>query len=204
MNQKARNYVLSQDKILAESELKVLLKAIKPYMEQSARTKTHLHFINDYYLVLVGSLTGMRVSEIASVKIGDVSESSLCVLGKGKKLRTIPLGKKGRTAINEFLKIKAEVMRQPTEPNQPLFLNRNRKQFTRFAIGRRFNYWRVRCGIERQINWHSIRHYFACFLLNNGFLLHEVSKILGHSSIATTGIYLHFTAETKNRVDAVL
>ena len=204
MNQKARNYVLSQDKILAESELKAMLKAIRPHMEQSIRTGRFLHYINDYYLILIGSLTGMRVSEIASVKIDDIADSSVRVLGKGKKIRIIPLGKKGRTAVAELLRLKSEVMKQSTDPDQFLFSNRNRKRFTRFAIGRRFNYWRVRCGIERQINFHSLRHYYATFLLNSGFHLHEASKILGHSSIGITGMYLHFTDQTQDKVDAVL
>ena len=204
MNQKPKNYCLTEDRILHEAELKLMLKTIRPFMEQSCRTKKNIHYINDYFLVLIGSLTGLRVSEVAGLKISDINEGSIRVIGKGTKLRSVPLGRRGRSAIDELLKIKSEVMIQSTEPNQRLFLNRNRKPFTRFSIERRFTYWKSRCGINRQINYHSLRHYFSCHLLNNGFLIHELQKFLGHSSVSTTSQYLHFTRETKDRIDSVL
>ncbi|MEZ4871337.1 MAG: tyrosine-type recombinase/integrase [Bdellovibrionales bacterium] len=204
MNQTLKKHTLTESKILSESELKTMLKAIKPYMEQSLRTKRHLHYINDFYLILIGSLTGMRVSEIASVKISDIGESSIQVIGKGGKMRSVPLGRKGMSAVTDLLQIKTDVMDQPTDPNQRLFLNRNGKPFTRFSIERRFSFWKKRCGITRKINFHSLRHYYATYLLNNSFLLHEVQKMLGHSSPTTTAIYLHFTKETKARINSAL
>jgi integrase/recombinase XerD len=204
MNAKPKNYVLAESRILTESELKQMLKAIKPNMESAARTKRHLHFINDYYLILIGSLTGLRVSEVAGLKIGDVSQNSIRVLGKGSKVRTIPLGRRGRTAVDELIKLKVEVLNQKVDSEQRLFLNRNGRPFSRFSIERRFTFWKKRCRIDRDINFHSLRHYFSCHLLNNGFLIHELQKFLGHSSVATTSQYLHFTRETQDRVDQVL
>jgi site-specific recombinase XerD len=204
MNRSPKNYALTEDKILSDSELKLMLKTIKPSMEQALRTGRHLHFINDYFLILIGSLTGLRVSEAASIKIGDISENSIKVIGKGRKLRVIPIGKRGRAAIDELIRLKEGVMNQPVTPDSFLFLNRNNKQFTRHAIARRFTYWRKRSGIKRQINYHSTRHFFATFLLNSGFNLAEVQKFLGHSSPTITAMYLHFTEQTQDRVDAVL
>lgn len=204
MDQKAKNYCLVESRILSESELKLMLKTIKPFMEMAVRNQKQIHYINDFYLILIGSLTGLRVSEAAALKIKDIGATTIQVVGKGNKLRSIPLGRRGRAAIDELLKLKVEILKQPTDQNQFLFLNRNKKPFTRFAINRRFDYWRIRCGIERQINWHSLRHYFATYLLNNGFLIHEVQRFLGHSSIATTTVYLHFTQQTQDRVDSVL
>lgn len=204
MNQNPKNYLLTEDKILTESELKLMLKTIKPSMEQALKTERHLHFINDYFLFLIGSLTGLRVTEAASIRICDISENSIRVIGKGRKLRIIPLGKKSRAAIDELIKLKDAVMRQPTTEESYLFLNRNGKRFTRHAIARRFFYWRTRCGIKRQISYHSLRHSFATFTLNNGFNLAEVQKFLGHSSPTVTAMYLHFTEKTQDRVDAVL
>lgn len=203
-NQAPRNYALTEDKILSESELKLMLKSIKTPMEQALRKVRHLHYINDYFLILIGSLTGLRVSEAASIKIGDISENSVKVIGKGRKIRVIPLGKRGRAAIEELIRIKDGVMNQPTTADSHLFLNRNGKPFTRHAIARRFDYWRRRVGIKRSINYHSLRHHFATFMLNHGFHLHEVQKILGHSSPTVTAMYLHFTDHTQDRVDAVL
>jgi site-specific recombinase XerD len=204
VNQKPKNYCLTQDRILGEAELKKMLREIRPHMERACRTKTHVHFINDYFLILFGSLTGMRVSEVANLKIADLSGDSINVIGKGNKLRSVPLGKRGRQAIQELLKLKKEILNQSTESNQRLFLNRNRNPFTRFSIERRFTYWKRKCGINRRLNYHSQRHYFSCYVLNHGFLIHELQKFLGHSSVSTTSQYLHFTKETKERVDSAL
>lgn len=204
MDPKPKNYALTEGRILSETELKSMLKAIKPHADQSVRTKRHLHFINDFYLILIGSLSGCRVSEVCGLKISDIGENSIRVLGKGQKLRSVPLGRRGRAAIDELMKLKVDVLNQSVEPDQRLFLNRNGRPFTRFAVERRFSHWRVRCGIKRQVNYHSLRHHFATFLLNSGFLIHEVQKFLGHSSPATTSQYLHFTRQTQQRVDSVL
>ncbi|MGE4107726.1 MAG: tyrosine-type recombinase/integrase [Bacteriovoracia bacterium] len=204
MNQKPRNYTLTEDRILTESELQLLLKTIRPFVDQSIQTKKKVHHVNDFFLVLIGSLTGMRVSEICNLKIGDISENSIKVIGKGSKLRVIPLGKRGKSAIAELLKIKSTIMNQSIEPTQRLFLNRSSRPFSRFTVERRFSFWRRRCGINRSINFHGLRHHFATHLLNRGFLLHEVQRFLGHASPSTTAIYLHFTAATQTRVDAVL
>jgi len=181
-----------------------MLNTSRLFMKMSIKNQKQVHFINDYYLILIGSLTGLRVSEVAGLKIGDVGQATIRVVGKGNKLRSVPLGRKCRAAIDELLKLKTATLAQPTDQNDFLFLNRNRKQFTRFSINRRFDFWRRRCGIERQINWHSLRHYFATFLLNQGFLIHEVQRFLGHSSISTTSGYLHFTRQTQDRIDSVL
>jgi len=69
MNQTAPNYALTEDKIITESELKLILKTIRPFKEMTERTKKNVHFINDYYLILVGSLCGLRASEISTIRI---------------------------------------------------------------------------------------------------------------------------------------
>lgn len=204
MDPKPKNYCLVESKILSEPELKLMLKTIRPFMEMAIRNQKQIHFINDYYLILLGSLTGLRVSEVAGLKIKDVGQSTIQVIGKGSKLRSVPMGRKCRATIDDLLKLKTEILGQQIDQNQFLFLNRNKRPFTRFAINRRFDLCRRRCGIDRQINWHSLRHYFATFLLNNGFLIHEVQRFLGHSSISTTSVYLHFTRQTQDRFDSVL
>ncbi|MBY0552950.1 tyrosine-type recombinase/integrase [bacterium] len=204
MSQKANNYALTEDKIISEAELKALLKTILPSMEQSSRTNKRTHFVNDYYLVLIGSLTGMRVSEIISVRLSDISANSISVVGKGRKLRSIPLGRRSKAAIDELLRLKKELLRHPMTPTDFLFINQNRKQFSRHAVAARLRFWLKRAGISRAVSFHGLRHQFATYLLNRGFLIHEVSKIMGHSSISTTSIYLHFSKQTQDRIDSAL
>lgn len=204
MNQKNNGHVLTEAKIISESELKSLLRAIQPHMEQAVREKKRIHHIADYYLVLLGSLTGMRVSEIISVKLGDINANSVAVIGKGQKLRSIPLGRKSKVAIAELIKIKKDVLNHPMKPTDFLFLNQHKRQFKRHAIAARMRFWLRQAGIDREVNFHGLRHGFATYLLNRGFLIHEVSKILGHSSISITSVYLHFSRETQDRIDAAL
>lgn len=190
--------------MISESELKSLLKAIRPYMEMAIKERTNLHLVTDFYLFYLGSLTGCRVSEITSIRLGDIGINTLQVIGKGSKARIIPLGKKGRAAIDELVRLKKEVFNHPTKPKDYLFLNRNKRPLTRHAVAARFRYWAPKAGITRQINYHSLRHRFCCYLLDNGFHIGEVSKIMGHSSIGITSAYLHLTQNTLDRVESVL
>lgn len=204
MNMKSKNHFISESKLITENELKNLLKSVRPHMELAIKEMKNLHLVTDYYLFYLGSLTGCRVSEVISIQLGDVGPNTLQVIGKGRKARIIPLGKKGRAAIDELIRLKKEVFNCPTKPTEYLFLNRNRKPLTRHAVAARFRYWAPKAGITRQINYHSFRHRFCCYLLDNGFHIGEVSKIMGHSSIQITSAYLHFTRNTLDRVESVL
>jgi len=204
MNGKAKNYELEESRIIQEPELKVLLKNVKPFMEQAVRDHRNLHHINDFFLIQLASLTGLRVSEIAGIKLKDINTNSIVVIGKGNRKRNIPLGKKSKALIDEFVTLKTEVMKQPTGKGDHLFLNQLRKPFDRFSINKRFKHWVAKSGINSALTFHSLRHRFATFLLNNGFNLAEVQRILGHSSVSVTSRYLHFTLATQAKVDAVL
>lgn len=204
MNQKANNYALTESRIITESELKSLIKAVQPSMEQAIRTNKRTHFVNDYFLILIGSLTGMRVSEIVSVQLCDLSPNSIVVIGKGKKLRSIPLGRRSKAALDELLRLKKELLCHPMNQTDFLFINQNSEQFSRHGVAARMRFWLKRAGISREVNFHGLRHQFATYLLNRGFLIHEVSKIMGHSSVSTTSIYLHFSKQTQDRIDSAL
>jgi len=94
MNMNSKNHFISESKMIAEAELKSLLKTIKPHMAMAIKERTNLHLVTDYYLFYLGSLTGCRVSEIISIRLGDIGANTLQVIGKGRKARIIPLGKK--------------------------------------------------------------------------------------------------------------
>ena len=63
---------------------------------QAVAQKKNIHIINDYFSIRFAALTGLRISEITNLKISDIAESSIRVIGKGKKLRIVPIGPRGR------------------------------------------------------------------------------------------------------------
>ena len=204
MTGRSKNYALTEDKIITESELRVLLKEIKPHFEKALRDKKNMHHITDYHLIRLASLTGMRISEIASLKLADLHANSISVIGKGNKKRNIPLGKKSKSLLQDFIKIKSEVLNQKADPEDFLFLSKRRQPHNRFSINKMFKGWIRKAGLNPKLTFHSLRHGFATYLLNKGFNLAEIKIILGHSSIQTCSIYLHFCDSTQDRIDAIL
>jgi len=198
------NYELTEEKIITDSELKLLLKTIKLNRDHSISNGINSHLINDYYLIQIASLTGLRATEISELTIAQIHENSLSVVGKGKRKRSIPLGRQGKRAIKELLNYKSRNLKQSVDEVDCLFLNRLRKPFSRHGVNDRFKYWCLRAGIRTTLSFHSLRHYFATYCLNGGFNLAEVQKMLGHSSIQTTSIYLHFTKKTQERANSIL
>lgn len=203
MHGKPKNYLLSESRIITESELKKLIKTIKPFYEIAIEKRTNLHHINDYFLIAIGSVTGLRVSEIAGLKIGMIQPNSIEVTGKGNKKRSVPLGQKGKELVREFLRLKKEVLHHRIEAKDYLFLSKRTKPFSRHGINKRLHHWCLTSNIK-PYSYHSIRHYYATFCLNQGFNLAEVQKFLGHSSVAVTSMYLHLTKDTFERVNAKL
>lgn len=204
MHGKATNYELTEDKIIEEAELKVLLRTIEPFVEKAVREKKRTHYINDLYLIRLACLSGLRISEIAGIRMIDVGQNNIRIIGKGNRLRNVPLGRKGKNLLQEFLELKKEVLNQPVDENDFLFLNQRRRPYSRFSINKRFKLWVRRSGIRPSLTFHSCRHFFATYLLNSGFNLAEVQKLLGHSSATVTSRYLHFSKQTQDKIDNAL
>ncbi|NJM09485.1 MAG: tyrosine-type recombinase/integrase [Bdellovibrionaceae bacterium] len=155
MNQNSpRNWEIVEQRVLSEAELKAMLKMVRPFFEQAVAQRKDRHVINDYMTIRFASLTGLRVSEVAAVRIGDIADSSIRVVGKGKRLRVVPLGPKGKALIEEHLKLKMEVLGQPMGSDDLLFANRSGRPFSRHSLNRRFDFWRRRSGIQRRIGFH--------------------------------------------------
>ena len=131
--------------------------------------------------------TGMRVSELAGLKQGDIdfSKQTIRVLGKGNKQRTLPFGSPALRALELFLESKPE--------SDSLVVNERGK-----ALGSREIYRVVAkqlSGTGHQLGPHSLRHSAATHLLDNGADLRSVQELLGHSSLSTTQIYTHVSIE---------
>ncbi|WP_276651771.1 site-specific tyrosine recombinase XerD [Corynebacterium vitaeruminis] len=144
--------------------------------------------------------TGARISEILALNVDDYAkaEDFLLLTGKGSKQRIVPLGSKAKEAVERYL-----VRARPSlakGKSHALFLN------TRGGALSRQSAWAVlkqaaqRAGITAEISPHTLRHSYATHLLEGGANVRVVQELLGHSSVTTTQIYTHVTAENLRAV----
>ncbi len=134
--------------------------------------------------------TGMRLAELAQLNVGDVNEatSSVQVLGKGRKERLLPLGEPALQGILKY--------RQAAKiKSGPLFINKSKTRLGARSIWILMKKYLQAGKLPMNLSPHKLRHSFATHLLDGGADLRSVQKLLGHSSLSTTQIYTHVTAE---------
>jgi integrase/recombinase XerD len=140
--------------------------------------------------------TGMRVSEVAGLKLNDLNleVGFLRCIGKGNKERIIPLGKKAIIAITRY-KNNVRSNFKNTDAVQNLFLNRFGKKISRQSLWKIIKRYAKEARIKKEIRPHTLRHSFATHLLERGADLRSVQEMLGHSDISTTQIYTHINKD---------
>ncbi|MFH1641104.1 MAG: site-specific tyrosine recombinase XerD [Candidatus Omnitrophota bacterium] len=140
--------------------------------------------------------TGMRVSEAASLKIGNVNLDIgfLRCIGKGNKERVIPLGKKAVDSLKRYLENSRPALLKKKESDF-LFLNRFGKNISRQSLWKIIKRYARAARIKKPIWPHILRHSFATHLLERGADLRSVQEMLGHANISTTQIYTHINKD---------
>ncbi len=139
--------------------------------------------------------SGMRRAELAGVRFADVdlAERTIRVTGKGNKERSVVINRAAAAAIEAYLRVR------PRSSDPRLFLGRGAKGLTPQHIWRIFRaIYRV-SGVAKHATPHTLRHSFATHLVENGVDLETVRELLGHESLATTGIYLQLAMGHKRR-----
>ena len=140
--------------------------------------------------------TGMRLSELVNINIGDfhLNNKLLRVIGKGKKERMIPYGRTAESAIENYLKMR-NISFKPVLAKRPLFVNSKEKRISTRTIQRRMNNYIKLVADGKRVGPHLLRHTFATHLLDNGADITAVKDLLGHSSLSSTQIYTHVSIE---------
>ncbi len=140
--------------------------------------------------------TGMRLSELVNINIGDfhLNKKLLRVIGKGKKERMIPYGRAAESAIENYLKMR-NISFKPVFAKTPLFVNSKEKRISTRTIQRRMNNYIKLVADGKRVGPHLLRHTFATHLLDNGADITAVKDLLGHSSLSSTQIYTHVSIE---------
>ncbi len=137
--------------------------------------------------------TGIRVSELVAIDIGDVhfDERLVRVRGKGKKERLVPFGRLAAESLLSYLKRGRPLLLAEGNDGQALFLNYRGDRLTVRSIQKMVHRYIMKTAVRRKISPHSLRHSFASHLLGRGADLRVIQELLGHSSLATTQKYTH-------------
>lgn len=145
-----------------------------------------------YAIVTLLSYAGLRISEALNIKLDDLSlEAKELIIrkGKGEKQRVVYLNSKIVNAIKEYLKVR-------NSASEYLFSSRESDRVDRSVINKQFKKY------SNKITPHQLRHFFCTNALENGFAVHEVANLAGHSSIQTTLIYTNPSREKmKNKLE---
>lgn len=132
--------------------------------------------------------TGIRVSELIELNIGDVHTKHGYIRCKnGEEERIIPVGRPSMVALENYLHVIRKTIAKDSE--QALFVNMNGNRMTRQGFWKIVKAYGEAAQIETEITPHTLRHSFAVHLLENGADLHSIQTMLGHSDISTTQMY---------------
>jgi site-specific recombinase XerD len=174
--------------VLTPSEIEVMLEAPAP---RAAGVSDAVRLRDDAVLeLLYGS--GLRVSELTGLDLGDVDLASgiVVVWGKGSKQRRVPMHAACVSALRAWLEEGRDALIRPSSPAEAIFLN---------ARGNRLGPRDVRRILDRRsripTHPHALRHSFATHLLDGGADLRVVQELLGHTSLETTQVYTHVSKD---------
>ncbi len=176
------------------------ISEVRSFLEESSSPKTHRPTaMRDYVMFELLYSSGLRVSELVSLKIEDINAEAgfLRVLGKGSKERIVPVNIRAMEKVKSYInRQRPKILKKRQSPY--LFVTNRGKPMTRQRL------WQTikKCGRELgiDISPHTMRHSFATHLLEGGADLRSLQKMLGHSDISTTQIYTKVTTDRMKQV----
>lgn len=150
------------------------------------------HALRDRAVLELLYSSGLRVSELTGLNIGeiDLSGGMVRVMGKGGKERIVPVGSRATEALLLYLE-----QRDDTSPQSPLFLNTRRERINRRSVTRIVDAHVLRIAAFKRISPHTLRHTFATHMLEGGADLRAIQELLGHASLSTTQKYTHVSID---------
>jgi integrase/recombinase XerD len=180
-------------KALSEPEVGALLGAVAGDDAVARRDRAILE-------VLYG--TGLRISELVGLRLGDIDlESALLrAFGKGSKERVVPVGRHAIAALVDWLAPGGRPVLAPEQWKRrddadAVFLNRRGGRLTRQGAWLVVRRWGAVAGLDGKLTPHVLRHSCATHMLDHGADIRAVQEMLGHASISTTQVYTKVSTE---------
>lgn len=174
-------------KALSEAETGRLLSSVVGLDARSRRDRAILELLY---------ATGMRISELAGLRLADLDLTrSLCVVfGKGAKERVVPFGRHAESALRDWLGPEGRAALAPERwarraDEEAVFISSRGRRMTRQAVWTVVHRAATRAGLEGKVTPHVLRHSCATHLLEHGADIRVVQELLGHAAITTTQVY---------------
>ncbi|HGD0580624.1 TPA: site-specific tyrosine recombinase/integron integrase [Clostridium perfringens] len=177
---------LETPKIKKRLPVYLTLDQSKKVLESMNKGKKY--YSRDYCIFVLFLNCGMRLSELCNIKLKDIKEDTITIIGKGDKERTVYLNEECIKAINNYLKDRKEL----NVYNEYLFLSKRKTKITARAVEDLVKKHIENAGFkDKKYTPHKLRHSAATMYLKEGVDIRFIQEILGHENISTTQIYTH-------------
>ena len=185
-------------KIIPREEIEILLTYIHSCKRRN-NEKAYKYWLRDVAVIEVLFATGARVYEVSNIRLDCINLNTglIKIMGKGGKERYIQVAS---SEILDILKKYYEHNSEAIKKSGFFFVNSWGNRYTEDSIRFMLKKYTKLAGIERNITPHMFRHSFATYLIEEGVDISCVQRILGHSSIKTTQIYIHIASKKQAEI----
>ncbi len=156
----------------------------------------------DYAIITLFLNCGLRLSELVGINLNDVRETSLTVIGKGDKERSVPLNNACIKALRDYMDDRP---RDAVKDRNALFLSARKQRISKESVQKIVKKYIKAAGLDtKRYSTHKLRHTAATLMYRYGNVdIRALQELLGHESISTTQIYTHLDSkQLKNAVDS--
>lgn len=176
------------------------ISQVRLLLEQPAKLST-AEAKRDRAMLELLYASGMRISELVALNLGDVNTKDnyfVRCFGKGRKERIIPLYENIARTVQDYINEDRPKLAHGKK-DKALFLNARGERLTRQGFWQKLKEYAKSAGLGSKVSPHTLRHSFATHMLGGGADLRSVQELLGHANISTTQVYTHLTTEQVRR-----